>query len=85
MVYKLPIVRKEIADVLSRDLSQRNAEGTCINLSAEICERVARENPILYRELCDFADNEAEVACGCFVYELLRREGETQCLEQNSQ
>ena len=84
MEYRLPIVRREIADVLCRDLYQRAAEGTRIDLSTEICERVARENPILYKELCNFTDNKAEIACGCFVYELLRREGETQFLERDS-
>ena len=85
MDYKLPVVSESVIEVLKRDLSRRTDEGTHMNLSIEICERVERENFSLYRELCSFAKGDlGSVVCGCFVYELLRREYEAQSLERDN-
>ena len=84
MDYKLPVVRESIIEVLKIDILRRTRERTRMKLSVEICERVERENPSLYRELCSFADDDLDsIACGCFVYEILRREYEAQSLEKN--
>ena len=88
----LPIVEPEIIQVLLRDWRRINAENKSPDLSIDIIRNLVQENPYLYefaikttRRLYKTKSNQepqAFLTGFCAAYELLRRQQETNQLEQ---
>lgn len=88
----IPVLKKGILETFIRDMSVRKEEGTIKDYHNEIVERIKKSNP-LYLDYCDslgkcyaYKTKEEIVALlvGLIIgYETLRRQGESNKLEES--